>query len=76
MAVPLIDTHGFVKELVAAGFPEQQAEALANGLGKLDINAVATKNDLAQLETRLTNRMMAFHGVTVGVLGVLMTLLN
>lgn len=43
------DTHAFVKELVAAGVPEPQAEVHARLLGEIVIERLATKDDLVLL---------------------------
>jgi len=47
------DTHAFVKELVAAGVPEPQAEVHARLLGDVVIERLATKDDLALLRQKL-----------------------
>ena len=68
----LSDTHGFIKNLVQAGIPENQAEAIAEGL-KLNMGDSATKADLAELEARLTTRMAMFIGVGVAVQSAIIT---
>jgi len=48
-----LDTHRFVKTLMAAGFSEQQAEALANAqVSQLNAN-LATKKDIAEINDRI-----------------------
>ena len=49
MATLTLDTHQFVKGLVAAGIPENQAEAIAEGFGKISLDHLATKEDLTLL---------------------------
>ena len=52
MAVSVIDTHEVVKELKAAGFTGDQAEAVARVMRRaeeLDLSHLATKSDLAEL---------------------------
>lgn len=75
----LTDTHGFIKGLVQSGIPENQAEAIAEGL-KLNMSDVATREDLtvlrrdiAELEARLTMRMATFVGVGVAVQSAIIT---
>ena len=51
------DTHAFVKELTQAGMPEEQAEVLARSQAMLIDEKLATKQDLKELEMRLTRDM-------------------
>ena len=55
MSTVLFDTHGFVKRLVGAGMPEQQAEILAEEHARLLNERLATKVDLEQ-QTALLQR--------------------
>ena len=57
MASIAFDTHAFVKELTGAGMPEAQAEVLARSQAKLIDEKLATKQDLKELEERLTRDM-------------------
>ena len=50
MAALMFDTHAFVKELLKAGMPEQQAEVLARSQTALIDEKLATKEDLKKLE--------------------------
>ena len=43
------DTHAFVKELIAAGVPEAQAEVHARVLGEMVVEHFATKDDIARV---------------------------
>jgi uncharacterized SAM-dependent methyltransferase len=76
----LIDTHGFIKELVHSGIPENQAEAIAEGFHQLNLDDLASKADLelalARLETRQTNRLAAFLALAVAVQSAFMTLIK
>ena len=54
MATLAFDTHAFVKELTQAGMPEAQAEVLARSQTTLIDEKLATKQDLKELEARLT----------------------
>ena len=65
----LTDTHGFVKGLVKAGIPENQAEAIAEGL-KLNMSEVATKADLRDLEIRILKWMIPLMVGQVAAFGM------
>ena len=54
MSTLVFDTHTFVKELTQAGMPEAQAEVLARSQATLIDEKLATKQDLKELEARLT----------------------
>ncbi|MDX1540336.1 MAG: coiled-coil domain-containing protein [Geminicoccaceae bacterium] len=56
MVVLSLDTHELVKELIGAGFTEEQAEAVTRAVvaaRDLDLSHLATKDDLEALEQRL-----------------------
>jgi uncharacterized membrane protein YqiK len=53
MTALAFDTHAFVKRLVAAGMPEQQAEVLADQQANLIDEKLTTKDDLAKTEHAL-----------------------
>jgi hypothetical protein len=53
MTALAFDTHAFVKRLVAAGMPEQQAEVLADQQASLIDEKLTTKDDLAKTERTL-----------------------
>jgi hypothetical protein len=55
MASAIFDTHAFVKRLIAAGMPEQQAEILAEEQARLLGEQLATKQDVALLRADLEN---------------------
>ena len=51
-----LDTHETVKDLKAAGFTDEQAEALTRALRRsqeIDLSNLATKADLAQVRTEI-----------------------
>jgi hypothetical protein len=57
MVISSIDTHEIVKDLKAAGFTEEQAEAVTRAVKQaqdLDLSNLATKTDLAELRTDFT----------------------
>lgn len=52
MSVATLDTHEVVKDLLSAGFTDEQAKAVARNLRKaqdLDFSALATKLDVEKL---------------------------
>jgi hypothetical protein len=53
MATIAIDTHKAITRLQERGFTKDQAEALVAVAQEIDVSALATKADLAALETRL-----------------------
>jgi len=54
-----IDTHGFVKALMAAGIPEAQAEAHVDALRDQVLPELATNQDLKALGAELRSEMIA-----------------
>ena len=58
------DTLAYARRLKEAGVDEAQAEAHAEAVRDAVTEGVATKADLANLETRLTVR---FVGIAVGI---------
>ena len=75
MATIVFDTHAFVKELAEAGMPEKQAEVLARSQATLINERLATKQDLKELELRLTIRLGSMMVVAIGVVAALVKLL-
>ena len=56
MNVVALDTHEVVKELKAAGFTDEQAEAVTRQLRRvqdIDLSNLATKTDLAAVATKV-----------------------
>ena len=73
---PLVfDTYAFVKELTQVGMPERQADVLARSQTMLINEKLAAKQDLKELELRLTIRLGSMMVVTVGVVPALVKLL-
>jgi hypothetical protein len=76
------DTLAFAKRLAAAGMDSRQAQALAEALNDIVFDTLATKNDLRELEHRLTNSLTIRMGamiagstaLVVAVLGTLNSL--
>ena len=75
MATIVFDTHAFVKEMAEAGMPEKQAEVLARSQATLINETLATKQDLKELELRLTIRLGSMMVVAIGVVAALVKLL-
>ena len=75
MSTVAFDTHAFVKELTRAGMPEEQAEVLARSQAALIDEKLATKQDLKELELRLTIRLGSMMVVAVGVVAASVKLL-
>ena len=69
------DTHAFVKDLTRAGMTEEQAEVLVRSQATLIDEKLATKQDLKELELRLTLRLGSMMVVAIGVVAVLVKLL-
>ena len=55
------DTHKFVKDLTGAGLTDSIAEVLANHYASLLNDRLATKEDLARLDKKLTGEMHNLH---------------
>ena len=75
MSTIVFDTHAFVKELTQAGMPEAQAEVLARSPATLIDEKLATKQDMKELELRLTIRLGSMMVVAIGVVAALVKLL-
>ncbi|MXZ33671.1 MAG: DUF1640 domain-containing protein [Acidobacteria bacterium] len=75
MTTIVFDTHAFVKKLAEAGMPEKQAEVLARSQATLIKETLATKQDLKELELRLTIRLGSMMVVAIGVVAALVKLL-
>ena len=56
----VLDTHAAIKRLTASGITEPQAEAIVASISAArdnDLQALATKSDLRDVETRLSGRI-------------------
>jgi hypothetical protein len=69
------DTLAYAKRLKAAGFNEQQAEALAEAQAELIDERLATKQDLRELEYRLIIRLGAMLVVAISIVATLVRIL-
>jgi hypothetical protein len=68
------DTLAYARRLRQAGFSEQQAEVQAEALAAVVSETLATKQDLRELEYRLTLRLGAMLTVAVGAVAALVKL--
>ena len=75
MGTIVFDTRAIVKELAEAGMPEKQAEVLARSQATLINETLFTKQDLKELELRLTIRLGSMMVVAIGVVAALVKLL-
>lgn len=60
---PAFDTLAYAKKLKEAGFTETQAEAQAEALRAVVDSNLATKQDLKELESRITSAMRSWWSV-------------
>ena len=75
MASITFDTLAYAKRLKAAGFNEDQAEALAEAQAELVDERLVTKQDLKELEYRLVIRLGTMLVVAVSIVATLVKLL-
>ena len=81
MSTKAFDTLTTARRLETAGVERAHAEAIASAIGstrervatRADLEPLATKAELAALETRLTNR---FYGIAVALAGVVIASAN
>ena len=55
------DTHKFVKDLTRNGMPDKQAEVLADHYASLLTDRLATKEDLASVQSKLESKIEALR---------------
>lgn len=53
MATLTFDTYDFIERLKSSGIEESQAVAIADGLKEINLNHIASKQDLVELESRM-----------------------
>jgi hypothetical protein len=66
MALYIIDTHYYIKQLEATGFTNQQAETQIKIITEMLENHMATKQDLNELELRLTTELKLMRAELLG----------
>lgn len=70
MSAITIDTHAFIKRLIAAGMPEQQAEAvtaLVREARDTDASHLATKADLAETKADILKTIIGAIAMNAAV---------
>jgi hypothetical protein len=67
MATILFDSHTFIKRLKATGFTEEQAEVIVDA-SRDALSQLVTKDDLRELELRLTIKLGAFMAIVGGII--------
>jgi hypothetical protein len=68
--ISTLDTHEVVKELKAAGFTDEQAEAVTRAVRRaqdIDLSNLATKQDIAQLRTEMAELRAELIKWVVGI---------
>ena len=70
------DTLGYFEKLKTAGVPEAQAKAQVEVIRDVIEDKLATKQDLKELEYRLTIRFGSMTAASVAVLAPLMALMK
>ena len=73
MATVVFDSHTFVKRLRATGFSEEQAEVIVDA-SRDALAQLTTKDDLRELEMRLTIKLGTFIAVATGIIIAVMRL--
>jgi hypothetical protein len=71
----VLSTLAYVRRLRSVGLSQEQAEAHAEALAAAVIDTLATKQDLRELEFRLTMRLGGGVGVSVATVAALTKLL-
>ncbi|MBF0132389.1 MAG: DUF1640 domain-containing protein [Magnetococcales bacterium] len=78
-AAIVFDTLAYTKKLKAAGVPESQAEVHAEAMAELIEERLATKQDLKELEMRLSHtltvRLGGMMAASVAIVAALVKLL-
>ena len=76
MSSTTFDTLGHFEKLKSAGMPEAHAKALVEVLREVIEDKLATKQDLKELEYRLTIRFGGMLAAAVAVLAALIVLIR
>lgn len=72
----VFNSLNYAKRLEQAGFTREQAEAQANIMTEIVDEKIATKQDLRELEYRLTIRFGSMLAASVALLAALITLVK
>lgn len=80
MATLTFDTYKFIERLVQEGIPEQQARAIADGLRDIELNHVATREDIASVRLEIvqakTELIRWFVPLLLGQAALIVTLIK
>jgi hypothetical protein len=76
MTTTTFDTLGYFEKLKAAGVPEQQAKAQIEVIREVIEDKLATKQDIKELEYRLTIRFGSMIAAAVAIIAALMALMK
>ncbi|OGT07491.1 MAG: hypothetical protein A2X78_00400 [Gammaproteobacteria bacterium GWE2_37_16] len=69
----IFDTLVFANKLKAAGVPDRQAEVQAEAMAEIVTENLATKQDLREMELRITTKL---GGIMVGGISLLVILMK
>ena len=69
------DTLAYSKRLIEVGVPQRQAEVQAETFAEIIDDQLTTKQDLKELELRLTVRLGAMKATSIAVVATLVKLL-
>ena len=75
MVTVAFDTLAYAKKLKDAGFTDQQAEVQAQAFSEIIEERLATKQDIKELEMRLTLRLGGIMAASIAVVAALVRLL-
>jgi hypothetical protein len=75
-----IDTLKFAKRLTDAGLTREAAEAIVEGLSEADLSELATKSDIGELKTAISDLRADIYGrlwvMGVGIVGLTVALIK
>lgn len=75
-----IDTLKFSKRLADAGLSREAAEAIVEGLNEADLSELATRSDIGEIKTAISDLRADIHGrlwmMGVGIVGLTVALIK
>jgi len=63
MATLTFDTYDFIESLKSSGLEERQAKAIADNFRKIDVEHVASTNDISGLQTSISRLEVKIESV-------------
>ena len=72
MSALIFDTHKFITKMTKVGMPQPQAEALAESNVEVMETTLATKQDLKDIEAKLTSKIEKAKIKTIGIITTIM----